>query len=422
MGERETLRPAVARRTLSQWLDYQLAIHPSEIELGLDRVRAVAARLDLLPPSHTTITVAGTNGKGSGVALLSGLIGPRARVGAYTSPHLWRYNERVVIDDEPVADKELVAAFEAIEAARGAVSLTFFEFGTLAALLIFKRMMVDVAVLEVGLGGRLDAVNIVDADVALITQIGLDHTEWLGDTREAIGGEKAGIMRRGRPVFCGDRHPPASIATAAADCGADLACLGDDFELTVGPQDWSWVDGSTRLDIEPHAAVHPDNLALAIAAAGAAGYAPTGADIQRACMRQALLPGRREVIDAPIPIIYDVGHNDDAVALLAQSLQRRPVSGRTHVVLGMLADKPVEAVGRRLMPLTDVLYPAGLDGMSPRGLTGEALAARLGHVGCIHASPRAALAAARQAAEPEDRIVVCGSFFTVAQARRPDHE
>ncbi|MGN8157276.1 bifunctional tetrahydrofolate synthase/dihydrofolate synthase [Salinisphaera sp. RV14] len=422
MSEQDPQRPASARRTLAQWLDYQQAMHPSEIELGLGRVRSVADRLGLMPPPHATITVAGTNGKGSCVALVAGLIGVRARVGCYTSPHLWRYNERIAIDGEPVGDAALIAAFETVEAARGGTSLTFFEFGTLAALVIFRRMAVDVAVLEVGLGGRLDAVNIVDADVALITQIGLDHTDWLGDTREAIGREKAGIMRAGRPALCGDRRPPDSIAAAATACGAHLACLGRDFELTCAPQRWTWSDGATCLDIVPHAAVHPDNLALAIAGAGAAGYRPGAEDIRRACARQALLPGRREVIDAPIAIIYDVGHNEDAVALLAESLQQRPVSGRTHVVLGMLADKPVEAVGRRLMPWADALYPAGLDGLSTRGLTGEALAARLRHAGPVHASPEQALAAAQAAAVPGDRIVVCGSFFTVAQARSPDHE
>ncbi|MES1935559.1 bifunctional tetrahydrofolate synthase/dihydrofolate synthase [Salinisphaera hydrothermalis] len=420
MSNGEALGAAPARRTLGEWLDYQLAIHPREIELGLDRVREVAARLNLLAPKHTTITVAGTNGKGSCVALVCGLIGDSARVGAYTSPHLWRYNERIAIDGEPVGDDEIVAAFEAIEVARGDISLTFFEFGTLAALLIFQRAAVAVAVLEVGLGGRLDAVNILDADVALITQIGLDHTDWLGDTRDDIGREKAGIMRRERPVFCGDRNPPASIAATASACGADLACLGRDFELTSAGERWLWSNEQQQFNVPAHADVHPDNLAVAIAGVLAAGYEPTPFDIERACAHQALLPGRREVIDGPIPIIYDVGHNDDAVALLVESLRQRPAAGRTHVVLGMLADKPVESVGHRLMRTADALYPAGLADVSPRGLSGDALAARLGHTGTVYAHPRDAFAAARQAANPGDRIVVCGSFFTVAQARRPE--
>lgn len=410
------------RPRLTEWLDYQLAVHPSEIELGLDRVRTVAERLELLSPAHATITVAGTNGKGSCVTLVAGLIDARARVGCYTSPHLWRYNERIVIDGAPIDDEAIVTAFEAIEAARGDTTLTFFEFGTLAALWLFARAAVDVAVLEVGLGGRLDAVNIIDADVALITRIALDHTDWLGDTRAAIGREKAGIMRRGRPVLCGDRQPPATIAEAAMRCGADPACLGRDFDLIVDPDRWYWSDDTTTFAILPRESVYADNLALAIAGARAAGFDPDHADIERACLRQAALPGRREVVDAPIPIIYDVAHNDDAVALLVELLQRRPVAGRTHVVLGMLADKPIEVVGKRLKPIADRLYPAGLESVSSRGLSGRDLAIRLAHDGPAYASPSQALTAAREAAIAGDRIVVCGSFFTVAQARSPDHE
>lgn len=392
------------------------------MELGLDRVHTVAERLGLLPPEHTTISVAGTNGKGSCVALIDGLIGPRARVGCYTSPHLWRYNERVAIDGAPVSDDDLVAAFETIEEARGHISLTFFEFGTLAVLWLFARAAVDVAVLEVGLGGRLDAVNIVDADVALITQIGLDHTAWLGDTREAIGREKAGIMRSGRAVLCGDRAPPDGIADTAARCGASLACLGNAFDMQCDGAIWHWSDGVASFQITPRPGVHPDNLALAIGGVRAAGFSISADDIERAGDRQLQLAGRREVIDGPVPIIYDVAHNDDAVALLVKTLQEQTVTGRTHVVLGMLADKPVEAVGGRLAPIADALYPAGLDAVNGRGLDARTLAARLGYDGPVHGDPSAALAAARHSARVGDRIVVCGSFFTVAQARSPDHE
>lgn len=417
-----TSAPSYRPSGLAVWLDYQQAVHPSQIELGLDRVRTVAGRLDLLSPAHTTITVAGTNGKGSCVALIAGLIGPSSRVGCFTSPHLWRYNERIVIDDEPAGDDDIVAAFEAIDAARGEISLTFFEFGTLAALWIFARAAVDVAVLEVGLGGRLDAVNIIDPEVALITRIALDHTEWLGDTRAVIGREKAGIMRRGRPVLCGDRQPPETIAETAARCGAELACIGRDFDMRVDNARWRWSDGTTTFAITAHDGVYADNLALAIAGARAAGFDPGHIDIERACANRAALPGRREVIDAPIPIIYDVGHNDDAIAVLVESLQQRPVADRTHVVLGILADKPVEDVGTRLQAVADRFYPAGLDGVSPRGLSGRDLAARLAHDGPFYAGPHQALTAAHEAAHGGDRIVVCGSFFTVAQARSPDHE
>lgn len=409
--------------TLEQWLDYQLSLHDREIELGLGRVRRVAERLALLAPSHRTVTVAGTNGKGSTVALIGGLLGQRARVGAYTSPHLWRYNERVTVDGVPAKDSELVAAFEAIEQARGDIPLTFFEFGTLAALWVFSRVGVDVAVLEVGLGGRLDAVNIIDADVAVITRIGLDHTDWLGETREAIGAEKAGVMRRDQPVFCSDRQAPASIAAAAAACGARLHSIGSDFELSVVNDHWQWTSVDDRaLNCVPRVEVHPDNLAVAIAAVAALGWDIQAADVERACYSQSKLPGRREVIDGPIPIIYDVGHNEDAVALLVDELGRRTVVGRTHVVIGMLADKPVEAVGQRLAQIADRFFPAGLDKATPRGLSADALAGRLGHVGPTFDDPAAALSEARRVAARGDRIVVCGSFFTVAQARSPEHE
>ncbi|WP_423823942.1 bifunctional tetrahydrofolate synthase/dihydrofolate synthase [Salinisphaera sp. SPP-AMP-43] len=409
--------------TLEQWLDYQLSLHSREIELGLDRVRTVAERLDLLAPRHRTITVAGTNGKGSTVALIGGLLGQRCRVGAYTSPHLWRYNERVAVDGEPATDAALVAAFETIERARGDIPLTFFEFGTLAALWVFAQAGVDVAVLEVGLGGRLDAVNILDADVAVITRIGLDHTDWLGDTREAIGAEKAGIMRGDQSVFCSDREAPASIAASAAACGARLYSIGSEFNLSAANGHWQWTGPNGRLlSCAPHAEVHPDNLAAAVATVADLGWELAAEDIERACRVQAKLPGRREVIDGPIPIIYDVGHNDDAVALLVDELERRPAVGWTHVVIGMLADKPVEAVGQRLAAIADRFYPAGLDTVTPRGLSAEALAARLGHVGPTFDDPSAALNEAGRVAARGDRIVVCGSFFTVAQARSPEHE
>jgi dihydrofolate synthase/folylpolyglutamate synthase len=405
---------------LAQWLDYQLALHPSTIELGLERVRQVANRLGLLPVPYLTFTVAGTNGKGSCVALVAGLIDDHVRVGTYTSPHLWRYNERIVIAGAPVSDDALVAAFEAVEAARGEVSLTYFEFGTLAALWLFARAGIEAAVLEVGLGGRLDAVNVVDADVALITSIGLDHTQWLGDTRAAIGAEKAGIMRSNRPVLCGDRDPPGSLVAHAEQVGADLALIGRDFDITAAGGVWQGAGKLRGLRLPPHESVYADNLALAVAGVMAADYRPAAGDAKRACRRQAKLPGRREIVDGPVRIVYDVAHNEEAVALLVEVVRRRPASGRTHVVLGMLADKAVAAVGALLAPIADVFYPAGLDTVTPRGLDASTLANRLGHTGPVFAVPSAALAAARAAADNGDEIIVCGSFHTVAEARGSD--
>ncbi|MDA3921946.1 MAG: bifunctional folylpolyglutamate synthase/dihydrofolate synthase [Salinisphaera sp.] len=408
--------------TLDDWLEWQQRQHSQQIDLGLDRVAAVADALSLRPFSPQSVVAAGTNGKGSTVALVAGLIGDRGTIGVFTSPHLWRYNERIAVNGLPVGDAEIVTAFEAVESARGEISLTFFEYSTLAALWIFARRAVDFAVLEIGLGGRLDAVNIIDADVALITPIGLDHCDWLGSDRGEIGYEKAGILRPKRPAFCSDRDMPATIADRARCLGTPLAVIGRDFDINRHDTAWCWHDHGRSIDIDPHPAVWADNLALAIAGVLALDLSVTSDDVARACRTQALLHGRREIIDAPIPIIYDVGHNAEAVALLIDVLLGQPVRGRTHVVIGMLADKPVETVARLLAPITDRFFPVGLDRYTARGLDGDTLARRLGVTVETYADPSTGLAAAEALAVAGDRIVVCGSFFTVAQARRPDNE
>lgn len=405
--------------SVDDWLDWQLALHDTEIELGLDRVAAVARTLEVLPPPGRSVVVAGTNGKGSCVALIESLLSHHGRVGSYTSPHLWRYNERIRIDGAPVADTDLCAAFAAVEAARGGVALTFFEFGTLAALWLFARAALDFLVLEVGLGGRLDAVNVVDGDVALVTNIGLDHVAWLGDDREQIGFEKAGIFRAGRPAVCADRDMPASIAERAATQGTPLAVIGRDFDLQAQDDRWCWRDGDAALDIPAQAGVLVENLAAALSVVRRLGAAVRGEHVIAAARVQAALPGRRErVVDGDVAIIYDVGHNAEAIAVLVDDLARQPVPGRTHVVLGMLADKPVEAAGGRLRDLADALYIAGLDTVTDRGLPAAALAKRLASDAPCHPDPATALAAARAVGAAGDRIVVCGSFFTVANARR----
>lgn len=415
---------AASRTTLEDWLEWQLAQHTQEIQLGLDRVRTVAESLALLPVTVPCVIVAGTNGKGSTATLVAGLLGASASVGLYTSPHLWRYNERIAIDGEPVSDAAIVDAFEAIEAVRGDLPLTYFEFGTLAALWIFARRSVDYLVLEVGLGGRLDAVNIVDADVALITQIGLDHCDWLGSDREAIGHEKAGVLRAQQPAFCADRDQPASIAAQARRVGANLKVIAADFDIGVDDAGGQWLyrqGDEEGLTLTAHAAVMPDNLALAIAGVRALGLPLNATQVANACAIQARLAGRREVVDAPIPIIYDVGHNVDAVTALVSVLAEQPAVGRTHVVIGMLSDKPIEAVADVLTDVADCFYPVGLAGINARGLDGATMAIRLGEPATnAFDDPQAGLSAARSAARLGDRIVVCGSFFTVAQARRPD--
>lgn len=405
--------------SVAAWLEWQLTLHATEMDLGLERVGRVADALGLRAPAARCVVVAGTNGKGSCAALIDALLRAEARVGTYTSPHLWRYNERFCIDGAPVSDSALCAAFRAVESARGDVTLTFFEYGTLAALWLFAEAEVDYMVLEVGLGGRLDAVNIVDADVALITNIGLDHVDWLGPDRESIGAEKAGVMRAGRPVVCSDRERPRAIDAEAARRGAHLACIGTDFDINTTGDNWHFFAGEQVIEIPAAPGVLADNLAAALTTVHAlTGRWPEQHSIDRACRAQAGLVGRRECVDDILPIIYDVGHNAEAVAALVGDLVDRPVSGQTHVVLGMLADKPAETVLAQLENIADRIYFAGLDGVSARGLSAAALAARGSRDGTCFDHPRAALDAALAAGRLGDRVVVCGSFLTVAHARR----
>ena len=405
--------------SVDDWLAWQLTLHATEMDLGLERVGQVADALGVRAPAARTMVVAGTNGKGSCASLIESMLGEHGRVGTYTSPHLWRYNERFRVDGAPVKDDALCAAFRAIEQVRGDISLTFFEYGTLAALWLFADQQVDYAILEVGLGGRLDAVNIVDADVALITNIGLDHVDWLGPDRQSIGFEKAGVMRAGRPAICCDRDRPASIDTVAARTGADLRAIGEAFDVSPQAGRWRFVHGENTIDIPAPQGVIAENLAGALASVQAlTGRWPSVANIQRACRIQAGLIGRRERVDDILPIIYDVGHNAEAVAALVRDLVSQPVSGRTHIVFGMLIDKPVETVAACLEKVADRFYLAGLDGLGTRGLDAAALARRSGIDGPCFDHPRAALEAALEAGEAGDRVVVCGSFLTVAHARR----
>lgn len=406
--------------SVDDWLAWQLTLHASEMELGLDRVARVGQALGVIESDTQRVVIAGTNGKGSCAALIENLLRAEgASVGTYTSPHLWRYNERFRIDGAPVTDADLCAAFRAVEAARSDVSLTFFEYGTLAALWLFERHGVDFAVLEVGLGGRLDAVNIVDADVALITNIGLDHMDWLGPDREAIGFEKAGILRAARPALCCDRDMPRAVATQAERMGTPLQRIGHDFDIAVQDGGWWFTAGAHTVELATRPGVLADNLAGALVAVhGLTDEWPARSAIESACAAQARLPGRRERIDDILPIIYDVGHNAEAVAVLARDLAEQPVAGRTHVVLGMLADKPVETVIARLEKVADRFYFAGLDKIGSRGLDGPTLARRAGIQAPVFDNPDAALEAALAAGEAGDRVVVCGSFLTVAHARR----
>jgi dihydrofolate synthase/folylpolyglutamate synthase len=410
----------LSRRTLADWLAWQERLHPAEIELGLERVRTVLERMDLLRPCQRVFTIGGTNGKGSCVATLEALSLATGRcTGAYTSPHLLRYNERVRVDGIEADDAALVSAFEAVDAARGEISLTYFEFGTAAALEIFRRRGVHTAVLEVGLGGRLDAVNAVEPDAAVVTSVGLDHMEWLGPDRESIGREKGGIFRPGKPAVIGDRDPPASLLAAA---GTGALRLGVDFDWVDTPAGWCWQDGTRVLPGLPGAALPAsalkDNAACAIAAFLALEPAAMTAGTAGRALGSIRLAGRMQRIPGEVEWWLDVAHNPDAARVLAQALAAAPVRGRTWCVLGMLADKDAGAVAALLKDSVDGWFLASLP--PPRGLAAEALEMRIdGALGGLVTradSVAAACAAAAAAARPGDRVVVCGSFHTVGPA------
>jgi len=416
-------------RTLDEWLQWQQGLHPRTIDLGLERVRTVWQRLAAPEPLPPVITVAGTNGKGSCAALLDSML--RAgdfRVGLYTSPHLLRYTERIRIDGREVEEGALCKTFARVAEARGDVSLTYFEFGTLAALTLFQEAHLDALVLEVGLGGRLDAVNIIDADVALITSVGIDHVDWLGPDRERIGAEKAGIFRTGRPAVIAEREPPASVVNHAAAVGATLFRAGRDFSADVVAGGWHWRGaGSVRRDLPAPAlrgGVQIDNAAACLMVLHLlAPRLPLSGDAISRGLVDVRLCGRFQVVPGAVEWILDVAHNPDGVRVLADNLRAQGGEGRTWAVLGMVRGKDVCGVARILSGLVDGWYLAGLGAESERGLSAAELAAALQEAGAQapmaeHDSVASACAAARAAAGAGDRIVVFGSFFTVAAALR----
>jgi dihydrofolate synthase/folylpolyglutamate synthase len=410
--------------TLNEWLSWQERLHPVGIDLGLERPGRVLASMGLQHPPHLVITVAGTNGKGSSVALLESiLLAAGYRVGCYTSPHLLRYNERIRLNGAAVNDALLCESFERIDQARGETSLTYFEFGTLAAFDIFARAALDVAVVEVGLGGRLDAANLLDADVALITAIDIDHAAWLGNDRETIAIEKGGIMRPGRPAVCSDPQPPQSLLRLAAEQATPLSLLGRDYRYGEAGDNWWWSGGATRHDGLPlpglRGQAQLQNAAgvlrvlqqLASRLPHTAAHLHAGLQGQQLAGRFQLLPG------APLTI-FDVAHNPQSAQVLAANLRALPVAGETHAVVAMLADKDLTSTLQHLKGGVSVWYPAGL--AVARGASGGAVQQVLHEIG--EASPASyttvtqALEAARRNAGADDRIVVFGSFYTVAEA------
>lgn len=422
----------MSERTLDQWLSWLEQLHPSEIELGLQRIRDVAERLQLPKPARQVVTVTGTNGKGSTCAYLAALCRARGMtVGVYSSPHFLHYNERIQINDEMAGDDRICQAFAAIEAVRGDTSLTYFEMGTLAALWIFSRQPLDVVILEVGLGGRLDAVNIVDPDVAVVTGIALDHADWLGHTREDVAREKAGIFRSGVPAVCGDLQPPQSLLDHAASLGTPLKLRGRDFDLALGDHCWHWhgqggQGQSLTLNDMPLPALPVENAAVALQAFALLGYgldAGTGNTLQQARLTGRLQVVRVDVADGSRTLILDVAHNPQAAAYVAGWLQQRPLLGQRYAVFGALADKDVDGVLAAMHGQFAGWDIAALP--SPRSFSLEQLQQHLQQAGepwHSHGDIRSALAARLADSSPQDEILVFGSFFTVAQALELLHE
>ena len=386
--------------SLGDWLARLETLHPREIELGLERVAAVAGRMSLLKPGARVVTVAGTNGKGSTTLLLEAMaLDAGLRVGVFTSPHLLRYNERVRINGTEASDEALIEAFVAIDSARGDIALTYFEFGALAALYVFSRTALDVIVLEVGLGGRLDAVNIIDADVAVITSISLDHQEWLGNDRETIGREKAGILREGVPVVVADVDPPRSVL----DIAAELNCPIQLYQPGV-------------VSLPALSGLRPENLFAAYRAAELAGFAPPG-DRLEPLLAGCTLPGRVQQLRVDgSAVILDVAHNPAATEHLAQWLAAR-VNGPRVALFAALSDKDIHAMIRPCLGLFEHWYIVPLPEVG-RSLEVADLAGRLADAGVGETTACSSMADAWQQAlslHPAATAVVFGSFFTVAE-------
>lgn len=416
--------------TLDGWLELLEIRHAQVIQLGLERVAAV--RTALGPDSDAVvITVGGTNGKGSTCAMLESiLLAEGYRVGCYTSPHLLRYNERIRIDGRDVDDVALMEAFEAVERARGDISLTYFEHGTLAAWEVFRVRHLDVIILEVGLGGRLDAVNVVDADCAIVTGVAMDHMDYLGETRDAIGFEKAGIFRAGRPAVCGDPHPPAALLAHAEAIGTRLWVSGRDFGFGGDRQQWGYwryaAPPATGTLVKRGGLAYPalrgaNQLLNAAAVITALDTLRDRIPVSMQAVREGLMlvdvPGRFQVLAGRPVVVLDVAHNPQAAGVLAENLSGMGFHPETWAVLGMLADKDVEGVVARMSARVGHWLLADLPGR--RGLSAEALAVRLraagveGDIRCF-GSPADAFDAARKSAGENDRIAVFGSFLTVA--------
>ena len=410
-------------QNLQDWLAHCERLHPRAIELGLERSQAVASRMDLRFDCPV-ITVAGTNGKGSTCAMLEAIaLQAGWRTGVYSSPHLVDFEERCRIRGEIVKPGDLIPHFERVEAARQQISLTYFEFTTLAIMSLMAASQLDLAILEVGLGGRLDTVNIIDADCAVITSIDLDHMELLGPDRESIGREKAGILRGGRPAIVSDPVPPQSVIDHATDIGADLWLLGRDFNFSGDPQQWSWAGRGRRYAGLAYPALRGANQLINASGALAAlaslrSRVPVTAQAVRNGLSMVELPGRFQVLPGQPALVLDVAHNPHSVAALAANLDAMGFYPTTHAVFGVMADKDLASMFRKMGPLVDLWYFTDLD--TTRAAKAIDLQAfwraqetRKDVAASTHANPMEALRAAAATADPADRIVVFGSFYTV---------
>ena len=410
-------------KTLQEWLDWCEQLHPVAIDMGLDRVKTVAERMDLRFECPV-ITVAGTNGKGSTCAMLEAvLLQAGYRTGVYTSPHLVHFEERCRLHGESASAEAFAQAFAAVEAVRGDVSLTYFEFSTLAILHLMASANLDVAILEVGMGGRLDAVNIIDADCAVITSIDIDHTAILGKDRESIGFEKAGIMRAARPVIVSDPVPPQSVVDHAAAVGADLWLFGRDFNFSGDKQQWAWAGRDRRYSGMAYPALRGANQLINASGVLAALDAlrqriPVTAQAVRNGLAMVELPGRFQIVPGQPVLVMDVAHNPHSVAALAANLDAMGFYPTTHAVLGVMADKDLLPMLQKVNPMVDKWYFTDLP--LPRAAKAadlqqawQAQNTRTDTASSVHADPMLALQAAIDAADPADRIVVFGSFYTV---------
>jgi dihydrofolate synthase/folylpolyglutamate synthase len=410
--------------TLQDWLKWQESLHPLYIDLGLERAARVFQALNPEYVKPSTITVAGTNGKGSTVAYLESIYTEQGyRVGSYTSPHILKYNERIKVDGIPVSDEQICEAFARIDAVRGDTTLSYFEFGTLAALDIFRRAKVDVQLLEVGLGGRLDAVNIIDPDLAIITSISIDHSEWLGDTREAIGKEKAGIFRAATPAITGDPEPPESLIQSALEQSARLYRIGKDFGYIRQATGWDWYSVDLQMLQLPEPGLKGEHQyrnasAVLLAVQKMSEVLP----VSEAAIKQGLakvhLAGRFQFIDGEIPVLLDVGHNPEAVTTLAEYLVAVYPGRRIHAVFSMMKDKDIASVLKVMNPVVYDWFFAPL--INPRAATESVMReifsqSSMSNVSFGHAGFSEAFVAAKSQSGESDLLLVFGSFFLVSE-------